>query len=157
MTIERGKWDDRPQFDWRNDPTKDRETNYENALQYAESGMEQFAHGSGQLNAITDFFDLLDTQLTPASQIPPDVRDRRLGHLEETMRKGFNREHGYPEGLEIAKQLAVGVVRATRETNSIYPDQVERYINAADAAYLKVRKDRVIRRKSKQPPPSQAQ
>jgi hypothetical protein len=159
MTFEREKWDvlPQPQFDWRYDPTVDRDTNHDNALNFAEKSMEQFAHGSGQLNAIADFFDLQDTRLTPESTLPKDVRERRVGHIEETMRNGFNREHGYPEGLEIAKQLAVGVVRAARETNSIYPDHVERYINAADAAYLKVRKDRVIRRKSKQPPPSQAQ
>jgi hypothetical protein len=157
MTIEWEQWNDRPQFDWRYNPTKDSDTNYNNALEFVEKGMEQFAHGSGQLNAIADYFDLLDTRLAPEAQMPREARVIRVGHIEETMRNGFNREHGYPEGREIAQQLASGVVRAAWHDNSITPDSVERYISSGDAALLRASKDRVITRKSKQPPPSQGQ
>jgi hypothetical protein len=150
MTVEGEKI---PQFQWESDPTKDAYDNLVSAVQKVEDRIDEERLGSPQLNAVSDHIDLLFYKNHPA--LPEDVKDRRVGHIEETIRRDRNRVHGYPEGLKLARELVAGVVRIHKNDNTISTYEAERLVTASEASLLMAAKDRIIERKNQQPPPLQ--
>jgi hypothetical protein len=147
------QWEKDPQFRWESDPTKDSRDNIIDAVQKAEDIIDQERLGSPQLNAIADQIDLLFYKHHPV--LPDDVKERRVGHIEETIRRDRNRVHGYPEGLKLAKELVAGVVRVDKRDNRMSTYEAEQLVTPSVASLLMASKDRVIERKNQQPPPPQ--